>query len=1366
MSLDLNSIFTSEYSPENWRKVLAVLFANKNFFLTPVEHKDPSLAKHNSVQSILELGDIHLGDKSRIVFYEVELGDGKSVESRVELRNLIHTEVIPGDVDGIIATYYHKKSKNWRLTFISKSLYWDEEMKEIKNETHPKRYTYVLGEKESVKTALKQFDWLLHQIRSREISINDLIKTFAVEKISKEFFDGYKHQFETFEAYIADNPEAFSFFKQQVQTTISADEQQKEAERHIRNFVKKLLGRIVFLYFLQKKGWLGVPAGKDWGEGERDFMTLLFKNFGDKANFYPLCLVPLFFKTLNQKRPDDIFEVTNTKVPYLNGGLFDKDKIEPELIKFNPRLFEDLFEFFSQYNFTIDENSPDDLDIGIDPEMLGLIFENLLEDNRDKGTFYTPKEVVHFMCKESLSLHIKQELKNKATPEELKEIDIYIKNPGIVNLEIIKKHAQDIDTILSQVKICDPAIGSGAFPMGMVYEILRLKKELFGISPRPSSFNYRTEKLKIIRESIYGVDLDKGAVDIARLRFWLSLIVDEEEPAPLPNLDYKIMQGDSLKEFFEGIPLDQNTMSHKITEYSAPQLTLMGDGFDKIQKEIEFNTSEKDQLQTWVKQYFKENNHDEKEKLHKGIDAKVLEHIGRNVELKENQVIRLKNEIEQKYARAGVKIGEQINTKGKDFKTWKSLVKELEEVNRKKCILEKLESRDERPYFLWHLFFSDVLTEGKNGFDIVIGNPPYGVKVEDEIKDMYKLGSKDSYGAFMAMAMQKLLKDNGVLSFIVSDTWLTIKTHFELRQQVLAYQLKKIIRLHQDCFKATVNSCIFTLLKQKAEHAPENIIAADLTNISTRKEVPEFREKLSNLEIFSGESTPKFAVYSYPQNLLSTNSNKPLIVGSPKLFQLMNDKFTLKERIQARKNNIENIEVRKLEFNNSELFLLRFGDIATVKHGLTTGDNYSYLYKEESARGNYNIVNKELILEEKDYCLLSDEEKKKGFSSSKFNRKFLLRYDKGGASDTDEGWLPNYFVPTEYYIDWRVESVTKMMSLIGHRHDNPDYYFKEGITFSSRGIYSPTFRINTPGPFDKESSCIFCKIDRNELLGVLNSKFNRFLFRNYIIHTVSSEVDTIKEMIIPYYSFDKLKYLVGSIINSQSKNLKYNYFDNEQKEIDRLVYELYGLNEDDINEVETWFARRYPRLAAYAYYKTPAELKVLTEAEPLQKQVLEHIKTGEGRTVEFKSSLRYCLRQKSPQRYVEHSSFKNLAAFLNTEGGSLLIGVEDNGNIIGLEDTDYLTFNGDNKKDEFLKHFDNLVEKYFGNALAGKFKVEFTCIDGKTVALVTVKDRAPEPVILKNPENNKEEFYIRRNASAKDLTMFEFFQYAKEHWKE
>src|SRR5690554_7326532 len=180
--------------------------------------------------------------------------------------------------------------------------------------------------------------------------------------------------------------------------------------------------------------------------------------------------------------------------------------------------------------------------------MLGHIFENLLEDNRDKGAFYTPKEIVQYMCKESLIQYLLN------TFQEQKDIEQFIRLHIVSPFLAEKENAILLNQKLDDIKVCDPAIGSGAFPIGMLQEIFEAKRFIFPFTGLPKFVNSEVKK-NIIQNSIYGVDLEKGAVDIAQLRFWLSLVVDEENPSPLPNLDYKIMQGNSLLEQFGGIDL-------------------------------------------------------------------------------------------------------------------------------------------------------------------------------------------------------------------------------------------------------------------------------------------------------------------------------------------------------------------------------------------------------------------------------------------------------------------------------------------------------------------------------------------------------------------------------------------------------------------------------------------------------------------------------------------------------------------------------------------------------------------------------------------------------------------------------------------
>ncbi len=160
-----------------------------------------------------------------------------------------------------------------------------------------------------------------------------------------------------------------------------------------------------------------------------------------------------------------------------------------------------------------------------------------------------------------------------------------------------------------------------------------------------------------------------------------------------------------------------------------------------------------------------------------------------------------------------------------------------------------------------------------------------------------------------------------------------------------------------------------------------------------------------------------------------------------------------------------------------------------------------------------------------------------------------------------------------------------------------------------------------------------------------------------------------------------------------------------------------------------------------------------------------YIKKGETKNVEFKSSLRLCLKTDKAEKYIEHSAIKNICAFLNSNGGKLIIGVTDDGHILGLENTDFRTFKESDKKDAFLKHLDNLISKYFGNDLSLNLGVEFEEIESKLICEIDVLPNNNGPVFLKNAEkNNSEEFYIRRNASAVTLNMGEFYKYSKERW--
>ena len=535
------------------------------------------LAQSSGIESILRIGTINV-DFNPIDIYDITVSDKVQMQrNRVSIQMLVRRIMDTYSSSFMIFHYKDNSSWDWRFTFCSKK-------GNNEDSTDSKRYTFLLGPNQSCRTAAENFEKLIQIEDKGSITVESIISAFDVEALSKEFFGKYKEHYSKFVAYMCDESNGMrddfidnSFDK----AGLDAAKIKDKEEKPIRDYVKRLLGRIVFLHFLQKKGWMGVPAGKNWGDGDKDFMMSLYEYASEsqRANFLDEILEPLFSEALNTDRTSDgdLFDTkvnlrdgSIVRVPYLNGGLFERDKYDEPKTVFPAEYFKDLLEFFYQYNFTIDENDPNDAQVGVDPEMLGRIFENLLEDNKDKGAFYTPKEIVQYMCRQALVAYlqtneddsVKSQIENFVTTYDVSVI-------GGADSDL----ARTLDQKLKEVKICDPAIGSGAFPMGLL-------KELFLCRGAIENFDNASDiKKHIIQNNIYGVDIEKGAVDIARLRFWLSLIVDEDTPSALPNLDYKIMQGNSLLESYKGIDLSQLTAEKKeISE--GHQLTFFEDESD------------------------------------------------------------------------------------------------------------------------------------------------------------------------------------------------------------------------------------------------------------------------------------------------------------------------------------------------------------------------------------------------------------------------------------------------------------------------------------------------------------------------------------------------------------------------------------------------------------------------------------------------------------------------------------------------------------------------------------------------------------------------------------------------------------------
>lgn len=822
---ELQELLSQSYKQENWKKIVSFVFPNVSILSTPKEFP----ISNDKIKTFRQLGNVRLNDGKNLALFELLLSDSVNIQrNRVELNNEISKYIDQEQIHGVLSVF-EQGTDDYRFTFSARSTEFDEKESDfVQKKTDTKRYTYVLGKNESCKTPAERF-FKLSEKRDA-VDINAIQNAFSVEQLSKEFFEKYKKQFEKFWKYIHTN-EAYN-------SIIFGSDR----EKGIRDFAKKLLGRIVFLHFLQKKGWMGCTSGiSEWEDGDKQFMQTLFENYSNQSEFHSKCLAELFYNTLNKKRTGELFKcdglegiLNKSKVPYLNGGLFDSDEDTTRKIDFPASYFQELFDFFGQYNFTIDENDPNDHEVGIDPEMLGHIFENLLEDNKDKGAFYTPKVIVQYMCQESIIEYINTKINEGESLDIKSAIEDLIRNKlaeKCSDLDLV----QSISKALFEVKICDPAIGSGAFPMGILNVIYQAIEELYFIQPdsvasiwniSDTEWQPHLVKKNIIQHSIYGVDLESGAVDIARLRFWLALVVDEIEPLPLPNLDYKIMQGNSLLESFEGIDLSQISDASAYEQvYETEQIDMFS---GEAKKSVSISLSFED-IKSLMDEYFNANDPDTKKIIHKKIDDQVLNHIRFTLLQHKQNLLTKKTPLERKLKLDEASAStwqqkEKIRTSSKQAKELAKINADLDLFNEKEIKLAQLSNSNERPFFLWQLFFKEVFEDG--GFDIVIGNPPYlSNKGVDEITKTHFGFSDDLYNYFFIVG-DEILKTKGIFCYITSNTFLTLQSKINVRELLLNNQIIAIANLGHDVFESAMVSTAISIYRKIPKKGEINYIDA------------------------------------------------------------------------------------------------------------------------------------------------------------------------------------------------------------------------------------------------------------------------------------------------------------------------------------------------------------------------------------------------------------------------------------------------------------------------------------------------------------------------------------------------------------
>jgi len=793
------------------------------------------------VKTYERIGTYTDSENNKIDILIVYLQKESSLErARTSQRNFVARYLKDrGEKEAGLIAFVSPDPEDWRFSLAKMDYLLEESLSgkiKVRTELTPaRRWSFLVGQNESSHTAQSQLVDVLADDRNNP-TLSILENAFNIEVVTREFFGKYRALFldvkESLEGILGKDKKIRDDFTIKGVDTV--------------NFSKKLLGQIVFLYFLQKKGWFGVERDEDWGMGHRNFLRLLFEQKVISCrNFFNDILEPLFYEALALKRPDDFYQYLNCKIPFLNGGLFDPindydwvhtDILLPDQLFSNSQKTKEgdvgtgILDVFDRYNFTVKEDEPLDKEVAVDPEMLGKIFEKLCGVNSDNfeewsqaiksnqksvetkfnkkhGIYYTPREVVHYMCQESLIDYLAAELQGKV---DRGDISTFIRH-GEVTIEndlaaarklddirqgrikrsdyklklspAVSSNARMIDDKLKMIRICDPAVGSGAFPVGMMHEIVKARGVLnlpLGDTPERSAYWFKRD---CIQNCLYGVDIDPGAVQIAKLRLWLSLVVDEEDIKhirPLPNLDYKIMQGNSLLEEYEGIKLFDDKLITTVPLDNSQYIKDAKEKLSEFQREY-FQLHSSGKLTAAKKQLLEAEIKKQSNSLktltrpkEPGSDGAGLFDVFSEARKKADELRRLQQDV------FGATQKDQKDSLKRRIETleWDLIEATLKEQGKISELsrIGQYKKANTRPFFLWKLHFSEVFHE-EGSFDVVIANPPY-VR-QEQIKELKAdlqeyfscyTGTADLYVYFYERGFQ-LLREGGILTYISSNKY-------------------------------------------------------------------------------------------------------------------------------------------------------------------------------------------------------------------------------------------------------------------------------------------------------------------------------------------------------------------------------------------------------------------------------------------------------------------------------------------------------------------------------------------------------------------------------------------------------------------
>lgn len=1295
-----------------------------------------------------------IAEMSEVPIFEITAPDGEIPSGDVRLK--IYKEISEGvSLENLLIFINGDRTRSlW---------YW---AKREGSKFYPRTDSYIKGQ---------PVDLLLSKIGGLKIELDELDedgnlptfevadrlqKSLDVEKVTKKFYQEFQLEHQEFLDYI----------------------QGIDNDGDRRWYTSVILNRLMFVYFLQKKGFIN--------RGEVKYLRTKLTESKTRGTdrFYNEFLETLFFEGLAKPERDrsSAARAMLGQICYLNGGLFLKHPIELNErynIQIPDEAFERVFALFDKYSWHLDDR-PGGKPNEINPDVLGYIFEKYI-NQKAFGAYYTRPEITEYLCDRTINKLILDRVnaamaRQQRDAREIQEFESIDDMVMHMDAAICRHLVMGEDAILRNLSLLDPACGSGAFLIAAMKTLIRIYERVVGVAQFSNDHQLRSWldqvnqdhpsisyfiKKRIITDNLYGVDIMEEAVEIAKLRLFLALVssamtVDELEP--LPNIDFNIMAGNSLIGLIrvnddafnelvpsKGTPTEPTQVN--LLEPVVVQHSLLG--LEAANRYREILEEKNRSIELYKKHAFQREDTGGTEQDIRLLNLRRhIDQVNRESEAKLNQI--LLTEFVQKL---GIRF-EQAQLKGRA----------------KKRDLKIADIEALKP-FHWGYHFDEVM-ERRGGFDAIIANPPWEV-FKPDAKEFFAQHSdlvtkkKMDIKSFKK-AQKELLKDKEI-----AGAWLEyqsqyphISNYFRSAEQYsnqISIVNKRKVGTDINLYKLFLEQS-FNLLKKEGTCGiivPSGIYTDLGTKqlrdmLLTQTQVNELFGLSNEKFIFDAvHHAFKFAILAFEKGGITAafqsafRINPREAVSAPNLPNLFNSKD---EHIQ-----ISSELIRKL--SPDSLSILEFKEQADIQIANKISQfpqikGYVTLARELDMSNDSNLFNQEyeagrvpLIQGNMFYQFQHNFSPPKYWINLNEGRKRLL------GKQVDEGQRLAY----EDYrlVHRRIASATNERSLISCVISPKRFCADTAQTVREILPYSKTlYLISIFNSFIADSEI------RRRISQHLDMHFMYTLRIPRLTEGdayFSDIVERAAKLICTTPEFDDLAAEVGlgSHVNGVTDEAERAQL---RAELDGMIAHLYGLTEDEFTHILSTFpiVSEETKQAALEEYRKFAPLA----GDP---EIIDLIAQGESNQLEFKSTARWDLKEGKKNRVMEEVILKTVAAFLNSNGGTLLIGVADDGTVLGLQ-PDYQTLKKKDRDGYELWLMNDLLLKEFGKAVAPFISVSFGLVDGKAVCRVTVQPGdEPTYVTIKDPKSGQpiECFFIRTGNSTNKLDkQSDFAKYLSTRW--